>query len=162
MRSKVITSYVKYSDYPKIHLLFKSIYYNRDRYFSILAKKWYSFLKKKHLFKYYMENIYVLLNRGGYSEKFYCADTYDKILFICRSIDELISKNYVWANNHYWQDVYEDFFWETEAPKINHIMANKLYMTNKKDKPHSKYIGSSELRKSLYDKIVDGFFNLFK
>jgi hypothetical protein len=109
-----------------------------------------------------MENIYVLLNRGGYNENFYCADTYDKILFICRNIDKLISKNYVWAINHYWQDAYEDFFWKTEAPKINHIMANKLYMTNKKDKPHSKYIGSSELRKSLYDKIVDGFFNLFR
>lgn len=35
-------------------------------------------------------------------------------------------------------------------------------MVNKRDEPHSKYVGSSELKKSLYDKVIDGFFNLFK
>ena len=50
---------------------------------------------------------------------------------------------------------------EENKTSINHIMSARLYMTDKKEKRHSTYIGSSKLEKSIYDTLVDGFFKLF-
>ena len=116
-------------------------------------------MKKKRLFKRYVDRIYELIHNGYASDYLLNISTYERIRCVCKAIDEQVSGNGTW---HWWQDRYEDFYWKRESSIVNHKMAAKLYRVNVKDEPHSKYIGSSELRKSLYDKVIDGFFNLFK
>lgn len=150
------------SEKDKIRILFESSYHYRHftkiRYNSI-CKGWYCYLKKKRLFKRYMDRIYELIHNGYASDYLLNISTYDRIRCVCKAIDEQVSGNGTW---HWWQDRYEDFYWKRESAIINHKTAAKLYRVNERDEPHSKYIGSSELRKSLYDKVIDGFFNLFK
>lgn len=150
------------SEKDKIQMLFECR--NRLRYSdaihnSPLCKSWYSYLKKRHLFKRYMDRVYELIHNGYSSEYMLAITTYDRIKGVCQSIDAQVSGNGTW---HWWQDRYDDFYWKRESSIINHKMSAKLYMVNKRDEPHSKYVGSSELKKSLYDKVIDGFFNLFK
>jgi hypothetical protein len=150
------------SEKDKIRILFESS--NKLRHAnaihnSTICKSWYSYLKKRHLFKRYMDRVYELIYNGWGSEYLLAITSYDRIRRVCKAIDEQVSGNGTW---HWWQDRYEDFYWKRESAIINHKTAAKLYMVNKRDEPHSKYIGSCELKKSLYDKVIDGFFNLFK
>jgi hypothetical protein len=124
-----------------------------------VERKWYSFLKRKKLFQRYVQRINEMCIGYGFSSSYFGLEYTGKIKKICRRIDEFISGNVTYR---WWQNVYDEFMFEENKVSINHIMSARLYMIDKKDKPHSKYIGSSELRKSLYDKIIDGFFNLFK
>ena len=105
------------------------------------------------------ELVFLFEKKAYYSEYLLAITTYDRIKAVCQWIDAQVSGNGTW---HWWKDRYDDFYWKKESSIVNHKMAAKLYMVNKRDEPHSKYIGSSELKKSLYDKVIDGFFNLFK
>ena len=150
------------SEKDKIRILFESS--NKLRHAnaihnSTICKSWYSYLKKRHLFKRYMDRVYELIYNGWGSEYLLAITSYDRIRRVCKAIDEQVSGNSTW---HWWGDIYDDFYWKRESSIVNHIMAAKLYRVNKRDEPHSKYIGSCELRKSLYDKVIDGFFNLLK
>ena len=150
------------SEKDKIQMLFgcsNRLKYSNAIHNSPLCRSWYSYLKKRHLFKRYMDRVYELIHNGYASDYLLAITTYDRIKGICQSIDEQVSGNGTW---HWWQDRYDDFYWKRESSIVNHKMAAKLYRVNVKDEPHSKYIGSCELRKSLYDKVIDGFFNLFK
>ena len=142
----------------KIRIFVGNFLYNRGEKQSKLCREWYCYLKKIRLFKCYMDRIFELLHNGYGRDYVLYINTYDKILFICRHIDEQVSGNGAY---HWWQDRYEDFYCKMESARINHEMAARLYGT-KSSEIRSKYIGSSELRKSLYDKLIDGFFNLFK
>jgi len=146
------------SEKDKISILFNNAYYGRCYKPSKNAKKWYSYLKKNGLFKRYMDRIFELIYNGGDSFFLLYISSLDHIKRVCAKIDEKAIGN----GTHFWQDRYADFYWKKHLPIINHISAAKLYKVSHRDTPHSKYVGSSELKKSLYDKIIDGFFNLFK
>lgn len=160
MQSKCVGGvYMIPNEEDKIRILFgNSLYFRGDKQ-GILCREWYCYLKKKRLFKRYMDRIFELIHNGYSRDYLLYITTYVRIRCVCKAIDEQISGNGAW---HWWQDKYEDFYWKRESAIINHKTAAKLYMVNKRDEPHSKYIGSCELKKSLYDKVIDGFFNLFK
>lgn len=147
------------SEKDKIRILFNNAHYSRYYKPSKTTKEWYSYLKKNGLFKRYMDRIFELIYNGVDSHYLLNLTRYEQIKYICESIDEEISGDTSW---HWWQDRYNDFYWKKQLPIINHISAAKLYKVSHRNTPHSKYIGSSELKKSLYDKVIDGFFNLFK
>ena len=123
-----------------------------------IERKWYSFLKRKKLFQRYVQRINEMCIGCGFSSCYFGLKGTNAIKRTCQRIDEFISGNgaYRW-----WQDLYDEFMFELNKAKINHIMSARLYMTDKKEKRHSTYIGSSKLNKSIYDTLVDGFFKLF-
>lgn len=140
----------------KIRILFaNSLYFKGDKKCN-LCKEWYCYLKEKRLFKRYMDRIFELIHNGYSRDYLVDITTYDRIQCVCKAIDAQV--NGTW---HWWQDRCEDFYCKMECARINHEMAARLYGT-KSSEIHSKYIGSSELRKSLYDKVIDRFFNLFR
>ena len=160
MQSKLVGRfYMIPNEEDKIRILFANSLYFKGYKKDKLCKEWYCYLKKKRLFKRYMDRIFVLIHNGYSRDYLLHIITYNGIRCVCKAIDEELSGYGTW---HWWQDRYDDFYWKRESSIINHKMAAKLYMVNKRDKPHSKYVGSSKLRKSLYDKLTDGLFNLFK
>ncbi len=146
------------SEKDKIRILFNNAYYGRYYKPSEDVKEWYSYLKKNGLFKRYMDRIFELIYNGSDSTFLLHISSPEHIKRVCVSIDEKI-RDTSW---HWWQNRYNDFYWKKQLPIINHISAAKLYRVSHRDTPHSKYVGSSELKKSLYDRIIDGFFNLFR
>jgi hypothetical protein len=123
-----------------------------------IERKWYAFLKKRKLFQKYVNRINEMCQRRGFSGSYFGLEYTGTIKKICRRIDEFISGN---GTFRWWQNVYDEFMFEENKASINHIMSARLYMTDKKEKHHSTYIGSSKLKKSIYDTLVDGFFKLF-
>lgn len=123
-------------------------------------KEWYAFLKKKKLFQEYVNRINEICTYPsiGFSSSYFGLKNTDAIKKTCKRIDEFISGNgaYRW-----WQNLYDEFMFEKNKASINHIMSARLYMTDKKEKRHSTYIGSSNLKKSIYDTLIDGLFKLF-
>ena len=125
-----------------------------------IEKKWYAFLKKRKLFQEYINRINEMCQRRGFSSSYFGLEYPSKIEKICRRIDvdEFISGN---GTYRWWLNLYDEFMFEENKPSINHIMSARLYMTDKKEERHSTYIGSSNLKKSIYDTLVDGLFKLF-
>ena len=122
-----------------------------------VSREWYCYLKKNHLYKTYVSRIYEMIH-NGYGGGMFDATSYTNIERICKHIDEHVSGN---CTHRWWQDRYSDFKGKIDAPLNHHKNCAKLYRVNAPKIQHSKYIGSSELRKSLYDRAIDGFFKLF-
>lgn len=123
-------------------------------------RKWYAFLKKRKLFQEYVNRIneICVCPRIGFSSSYFDWGNSNAIKKTCQHIDEFISGNVTYC---WWQNLYDEFMFEENKTSINHIMSARLYMTNQKKVRHSKYIGRNELKKSIYDTLVDGFFKLF-
>ena len=123
-----------------------------------IERKWYAFLKKRKLFQEYANRINEMCQKRGFSSSYFGLEYTGTIKRICRRIDEFISGN---ERYRWWQNLYDEFMFEENKTSINHIMSARLYMTNQKKVRHSKYIGRNELKKSIYDTLVDSFFRLF-
>jgi len=120
--------------------------------------KWYSFLKKRKLFQKYVNRINEICVVFGFSRLYFDVRDTNKLKCTCQLIDEFISGN---GTYRWWQNLYDEFMFEENKVNINHIMSARLYMVNQKKIRHSKYIGRNELKKSIYDTLVDSFFRLF-
>lgn len=148
----------------KIKFLAKQLILSNRKKFKLshfdIEKKWYAFIKKRKLFQEYVNRIneICVCPRIGFNSSYFGLKNTDAIKKTCQRIDEFISGN---GTYRWWQDLYDEFMFELNKARINHIMSARLYMTDKKEKRHSTYIGSSNLKKSIYDTLVDGLFKLF-
>jgi len=146
----------------RIEFLAKQLMLANNKRYKLLhfydEKKWYAFLKKRKLFQKYINRINEMCQKRGFSGSYFSLEGTGAIKKICRRIDEFISGN---ATYRWWQNLYDEFMFEKNKTSINHIMSARLYMADKKDERHSTYIGSSKLKKSIYDILVDSFFKLF-
>lgn len=146
----------------KIEFLAKQLILANNKKYKLshfyIEKKWYAFLKKRKLFQKYINRINEMCQKRGFSGSYFGLEHTGTIKKICRRIDEFISGNVTYR---WWQNLYDEFMFEENKVNINHIMSARLYMANQKKVRHSKYIGRSELKKSIYDTLVDSFFRLF-
>lgn len=156
--------YKKLTENDKIKFLSQQLVLANNKRYKLwhfnIERKWYAFLKKRKLFQKYVKRIneMCVCQRKGFSSSYFGLENTNAIKRICREIDEFISGNVTYR---WWQNLYDEFMFEENKVNINHIMSARLYMTDKKEKHHSTYIGSSSLKKSIYDILVDGFFKLF-
>lgn len=133
--------------------------------------KWIRYLKNERLYTRYKKDIMYIINKSicytdlQVKEVVGFIDTY--MIFNCytalqvKEVVGFIDTYYQHSHFEYdgfWKRIYENYCFENKRDEINGIMARRLYHMDAPKVKHSRYIGSSYLKKSLWDTIVDKIF----
>jgi len=124
--------------------------------------KWIRYLKNERLYTRYKKDIMYVITKN-INRAFNPAD----MIFNCytalqvKEVVGFIDTYYRHSHFEYdgfWKRIYENYCFENKRDEINGIMARRLYHMDAPKVKHSRYIGSSYLKKSLWDTIVDKIF----
>ena len=125
--------------------------------------KWIAYLKQHRMFETYVYNIRIIIYGGGYKYAncyghFLNCETEESILRILGELDEWNSHNWAMILPPKWVLVYKSYQEYVESIGRKERLSRLLYHMDEPKVKHSKYVGSSPLKKRLIDIVLDKIF----
>ena len=125
--------------------------------------KWIAYLKQHRMYETYVQNIRILIYHGGYKYAgcyayFLNCETEESILRILSKLDEWNAHNWATILPPKWDLVYKSYQEYVESIGRKERLSRLLYHMDEPKVKHSKYVGSSPLKKRLIDIVLDKIF----